>query len=254
MLGVGPMELFFRGKGPCVVAFHGFTGTVSELRPLLTAAGDRGYAVDGALLAGHGTGAEKLQPLDFDDWVKPARERVRAAVAAYGRVVLLGYSLGSLVAMQIASERPEGLAGLAVLSNALTLSAASSVPLGLWERTGRMMPDVYLVKPKPGDLVDTTLMGQIVTYDRHPMQAALEVYKAGKRVLPVVERIACPTLVLHGRRDAVCPVKNATWLGEHLGARESRVAVFDRSAHVMALDGERDAVTAEVLAFLDRVA
>ena len=48
------------------------------------------------------------------------------------------------------------------------------VPLGLWDRTGRPMPDVYLLKPLAGDLVDPTAMGSLVTYDRHPVRAALE--------------------------------------------------------------------------------
>ena len=68
-----------------------------------------------------------------------ARER-------YGRVVLLGFSLGSLVAMQLASEEPDGLAGLVVMGNALTLRAAMGVPLGLWHRLGR--PDARRVSPQ----------------------------------------------------------------------------------------------------------
>jgi carboxylesterase len=250
MLGHGPMEMFSEGRAPCIVALHGFTGTASELRPVLTAASAAGYAVDAALLPGHGTGAEHLQDLTFDDWLAASRRRVRDAIAAHGRVVLLGYSLGSLLAMQIASEQPVGLAGLFVMSNALTLGASSRVPLGLWARSGRPMPDLYLVKPRPGDLVDRSHEDQIVTYDRHPLRAALEVYRAGARVREVVGRITCPTLIQHGRRDAVCPWRHAMELAPLLGTRDVTVAVYERSAHVLAWDGEREAVTDEILARL----
>ena len=246
------MEFFVQGSGPCVVAFHGFTGSAAEIRPVLTAIGHAGYPVDAALMAGHGTGAEQLQDKTFDDWVDPARRRVQAALQAHGQVVLLGFSLGSLVAMQIASERPEGVVGLVVLGNALTLTAGSRVPLGLWARTGWTMPDIYLVKPRPGDLVDATHADQLVTYDRHPLRAALEVYRAGPRVQQRVADIRCPTLVLHGRRDGVCPSSNAAWLADRIGTREVDVAIYDRSAHVLAWDGEREAVAAEVVAFVNR--
>jgi carboxylesterase len=253
MMGKGEIELFAEGRAPCVVALHGFSGTAAELRPVLDAAAGAGYAVDAALLAGHGSRVEELQELGFDAWVDGARSRLRKARERYGRVVLLGFSLGSLVAMQLASEEPEGLAGLVVMGNALTLRAAMGVPLGLWHRLGRPMPDLYLLKPLAGDLVDVSAMASLVTYDRHPVRAALEVYRAGERVRRIVHRIECPTLILHGRRDRVCSWKNAVWLADHIGARDVSVRIFERSAHVIACDGERGEVAREVLAFLARL-
>jgi carboxylesterase len=253
MLGRGPKEIFAAGRAPCVVAFHGFTGTAGELTDLLSAVGGAGYALDAALLPGHGTGAEQLQDMTFDDWIVASRRRVRMAIDTHGRIVLLGYSLGSLLAMQIASERPEGLAGLILMSHALTLGASSRVPLGLWARSGRPMPDLYLVKPRPGDLVDRTHENDFVTYDRHPLRAALEVYRAGVRVREVVGRIACPTLIQHGRRDVVCPWHRAVSLAANLGTSDVAVALYEKSAHILGWDGERADVAREMLSFLRRV-
>ncbi len=253
MLGRGRMEVFAAGRAPCVVAFHGFGGTAAELGPILDAIGASGRAVDCALLAGHGTAADRLQDMTFDDWVGPARQRVRAAIDTHGEVVLLGFSFGSLVAMQIASERPRGLAGLVVLGNALILGIASRLPLGLWARTGWRMPDVYLTKPRAGDLSDPTHENDLVTYDRHPMRAALEVYRAGPRVSAEVNLIECPTLILHGRQDHVCPWRNASWLSKHIGSREVSVRLFEQSAHVLCWDRERDEVAGEILTFLARL-
>jgi carboxylesterase len=116
------------------------------------------------------------------------------------------------------------------------------------------MPDLYLVKPGPGNLVDRTHESEIVTYDRHPLRAALEVYRAGARVREVVGRIACPTLVQHGRRDAVCPWRNAIELPPLLGTRDVTVTLYERSAHVLGCDAERDDVAREILGLLSRIA
>jgi esterase/lipase len=196
MLGAGEMELFAEGRAPSVVAIHGFGGTVAELRPLLDRVVDAGYAVDGALLPGHGSSVTKLQDTTFDDWVEATRVRARSAAREHGSVVLLGFSLGSLVAMQIASERPAWLSGLVVLGNAVTLQPHSSVPLALLARSGAHVPDVYLLKPRAGDLVDPAMMDRLVSYDRHPLRASLEVYLAGPRVRAGVGLIDCPTLIL----------------------------------------------------------
>jgi carboxylesterase len=253
MLGEGDAELFADGRSPCVVAFHGFGGTAAEIRPLLDAIAAAGFAVDAALLPGHGTRPEELQDATYESWVDAARLRARAAAEKYGRFVLLGFSLGSLVAMEVASEHPGGLAGLVAASNALTLRMHSAAPLAAWTRLGWKMPDVYLLKPRAGDLVDPAAMGTLVTYDRHPLRAALRVYHAGVRVRGLVSRVECPTLVLHGRRDIVCSWKNATWLAEHIGSRDVGVRIFEKSAHVIACDGERDEVAREVVGWLRRL-
>lgn len=205
MLGEGDVEFFAEGRDPCVLAFHGFGGTAAELRPLLDCIAGAGFAVRAELLPGHGTRVEELQEAKFDEWLDAARRRIQRAATIHKSFVLLGFSLGSLVAMQIAAERPSGLAGLVVLGNALKLQPALGVPIGLLARLGGKVPDVYILKPRAGDLVDQTAMSGLVTYDRHPLRAALEVYRAGVRVRAAISRIACPTLVLHGRRDIVCP-------------------------------------------------
>jgi carboxylesterase len=253
MLGHGDMEMFAEGRAPAVVAFHGFGGTVAELRPVLDAIAGTGYAVDAALLPGHGTRVEELQDQTFDTWVDASRRRMNAERQKHGRFVLFGFSLGSLIALQLAAEHPEGLAGLVVLGNALTLAPLMNVPFTLWQRLGRELPDAYLGKPRAGDLVDESAMGSLVTYDRHPIRSAFEVYRAGPRVRRVVGQVRCPTLVMHGRRDIVCSWKNAKWLTEHVGTRDVSVRIFERSAHVLCCDGERDEVSRETLAFLGRL-
>ena len=253
LVGQGEMERFAAGRAPCVVVMHGFGGTATDLGPLLDGLSRAGFAYDAALMPGHGTRAELLQEQTFDAWVSAARSRAAAAAKTYGPIVLLGFSLGSLVAMQIASERPPWLAGLVVLGNALTLEAHSAVPLALLSHLRRPLPDLYLVKPQVADLVDKTLLETIVTYDRHPIRAALEVYRAGRRTRDVVGRIVCPTLILHARRDRVCSWHNAQWFCDHVGSRDVRVRIFENSAHVLACDEEREAVAQETLNFLSRL-
>jgi carboxylesterase len=254
MLGRGEREFFAPGRGPCIIAFHGFTGTMSDVRPLLEPLAAEGHAIDGALLPGHGTGAHELQDRTFDEWVEAARARLRAAIATHGSAVALGFSLGSLVAMQLASERTSGLRALIVAANALRLSAPAALSLGLVRLLGLRLPDQYLVKPRSGELVDPAAMDDIVCYDRNPLRAALQVYLGGCRTRAVVGAIACPTLIVHGRRDGVCPSTNARWLARRIGAQDVTLRIFERSAHVLGCDGERAAVSQEIVRFLRRVA
>jgi carboxylesterase len=255
MHGSGALEFFSTGRAnqaPALVAFHGFSGTASELLPVLRATANAGFTVDAALLPGHGRRIEDLQRETFASWLDHARDRAAAVAREHGPVVLLGFSMGSLLALRVASERPAWLAGVVAMGNALTLRPHSSVPLGLWDRAGWEMPDLYLLKPFGGDLVDPTLMDTLATYDHHPLRAALEVFRAGPLVEAEVGRIECPLLVLHGRRDRVCHWSNAPRLARQVGSKDVTVRLFEGSAHVLACDAERDEVSAEVVAFVKR--
>jgi carboxylesterase len=252
MLGDGEREFFAEGRAPCVVGFHGFTGTASELRPLLDRIAEAGFAVRVPLLPGHGDAPHELQGVSFDGWVTASRARVREAAERYGRVVLLGFSLGSLVAMQLATETIDGVVGLVVLGNALELTAFSSVPFAVVDRFGIQVPDWYLVKFRAADMRDRRAAQRIATYDRHPLRAALEVYRAGKRLRGEVARITCPTLIVHGARDLVCRPRAATWLRDHIGARDVTLRTYANSGHVVAADFDKEEVARDVIDFLRR--
>jgi carboxylesterase len=99
-------------------------------------------------------------------------------------------------------------------------------------------------------------MDHIFTYDRHPLRAAVEVARAGEvlRKSGAVSRVSCPALVLHGRHDHVCSYENANFLARRLGSKNVTLRVFEKSAHVLAWDAERDAVCTEVVAFVGKLA
>lgn len=245
----GPIER--AGAAPHFIAFHGFTGTTAELRPLVLAVAERGFGVRAPLLPGHGTRATDLQEATFDRWVDAMAAEVSRARTPF---VLCGFSLGSLVAMEIASRRPEGMLGLVLLGNALTLTAPVRSVLGFVDRRGLRLPDWYLLKLWPADVRDPDMRTKVVAYDRDPLRAAVEVYRAGRRVEGRLRDIVCPTLVLHGARDRVCPPENAKRVAAALGTKDVTTRIFSKSGHLVAADVERDDVAAEVLRFMARIA
>ncbi|HSO37355.1 MAG TPA: alpha/beta fold hydrolase [Labilithrix sp.] len=254
LLGSDDGSAFVRGgRAPCVVVFHGFTGTTTEVRPLLDVLVERGFAVRAPLLTGHGSHPAQLQDVTFDALVSEMQAELDAAREEHGDVVLAGFSLGSLVAMELAARRPEGLLGLVLLGNALTLVPPVSTALGFVERRGWKLPDWYLLKLWSADVRDPEQKARISSYDRDPLRAALEVYRAGGRVRARLGEITCPTLILHGARDRVCPSSNVALVASALGTSEVRTRIYAKSGHLVAADHDRADVAATVASFVASV-
>lgn len=238
------------GRAPCLVAFHGFGGTPNELQPMLDRVQDAGFAVRAPLLPGHGTAPGDLHDRTFDEWTAAAQQELAEARRTHDRVVVLGFSMGSLVALRLALDEP--VAGLVVLGNALTLARPLRAAFGALERMGVRAPRIAIPKPRPADMIDRAAAKRLGNYPSHPLRAAQQVYRAGLVLRDAVRagRVKVPTLIVHGVHDHVCPVENAYELARHV--EDATLSLHANSAHVVAADTDREAVARDVLAFLWR--
>jgi esterase/lipase len=66
--------------------------------------------------------------------------------------------------------------------------------------------------------------------------------------------IQCPTLILHGARDRVCPKANVALVAAALGTRDVRTRIYAKSAHLIAADHDRVDVADSVASFVEAVA
>jgi esterase/lipase len=134
----------------------------------------------------------------------------------------------------------------------VTLSPPLSASLGFVARRGWPLPDWYVMKLWASDVRDPE--ARIASYDRNPLRAALEVYRAGRRVEPRLASVTCPTLVLHGKKDRVCPPSNVRLVAERVGAARIETKIYERSAHLVAVDFDRLEVAADVSRFVEQIA
>lgn len=233
------------------LALHGFTGSPSELSFLLERVERAGFDVRAPLLPGHGTTPRDLQNRTFAEWLACARAELERCESA----IVCGFSMGSLLALSLAAddETRSRVRALVLLGCALRLSPPLRFAFGAATRAHVRLPDVYVPKPFGPDIRDKTLASSIDSYERQPVRAAMEVYRAGLALAPRLARITCPTLLVHGERDRVCDVRGAREVAGALGTEDVRLRTYARSAHMIALDFDREAVADDVIAFATRV-
>jgi len=145
--------LSVRGDSRGVVLLHGFTGTPFEVRPLADALAAQGCSVEAPLLAGHGTTSADLAMTSWRDWLATADaavDRLKAG-ARSERVTIVGASMGGLLALRLARQRPQDIAALVLISTPLRMKPLERS--GLAAMAG-IKPSATIPKTAGIDVVD----------------------------------------------------------------------------------------------------
>lgn len=249
-LGRGdPDPLTGDGRDPALLALHGFGGSPQEVELVTRVAQRFRLRYSAPLLPGHGTNLDDLARSTWQDWHSAATSQLDD-LGRRSPVLLAGLSMGAVLALELAAQRPNDVKALVVLSNALTLTSPfPHLALAAYARLG--LPSFNMPKSAP-DIVDPIERRRHLTYKAQPVRAALELWRAGGRVRGLLDRIQCPVLVMHGRRDRVCPSRNAHLVADNVSSEDVRLVLLSRSHHIITRDVERPIVYGELCDFLQR--
>lgn len=181
--------------------------------------------------------------------------------------VVLGNSFGGMVAMAYAARHPEHPGALVLSSTAaggggLDLIVRRFTELG-GEEVGAAA-ERWWRDPASGDLREyLTVCGPYYTQSEGNLfddRAAivnpdvLAHWGSGEErtmdLLPGLERISCPTLLLAGRLDPVCPIEGMEAIAARVPEQHRRLRVFDDCGHGVFRDAPEQA-EAELRAFFD---
>ncbi|HKQ69298.1 MAG TPA: alpha/beta fold hydrolase, partial [Polyangiaceae bacterium] len=195
-----------------------------------------------------------LMRVGWNDWTEAAARALDELYECTGKpAIVAGLSLGSLLATHLAANFGSRVAGLAVMANATRLSLASRAPLWIFDVT-RPFGNAFFMPKAGADIRDPSARERHLTYDVNPIKSAIEVMRAGRVVSAELGRVTCPTLVIHGRFDRVCPVANARRFADGLGTKDVEVRIMANSGHIVTSDWDRGDVARRLDAFLSRTA
>ncbi|MBT2414346.1 lysophospholipase [Streptomyces sp. ISL-12] len=233
---------------------HGYgehLGRYEEVAGVLSA---HGAAVYGPDHLGHGkSDGERVLIEDFEDVVTDVRAVAELARTAHPGLpaVLVGHSMGGLIAARYAQRHPEDLTAL-VLSGPV---------IGDWELPRRLLaldeiPDTPI---SPGALSRDPAVGAVYAADplvwHGPMKRPT--VEAFVRTLATVADGGTagrlPLLWLHGDDDRLVPLSGSRPGVERLSGGELTERIYPGARHEVFLETHRAEVFADLTAFLDGV-
>jgi len=180
------------------------------------------------------------------------------AKAPTGRFALVGLSMGGYCALEIVRQAPERVAALALLDTSArpdtpesTANRRRLVALAA-QNYERVVEELLPKLVAPAHLSDPAIAGAVRAmagaFDATSFARQQEAIISRADSRPLLPSIACPTLVLCGREDALTPLA----IHEEMAAAipGARLVVLEGSGHLSPLERPA-AVTAALAAWLD---
>lgn len=232
-----------------VLCIHGFTGTPFLMRYLGRSLAARGMRALGPLLPGHGTSPEHLAQTTWRDWYGAVEAGLDTLRATCERVAVAGLSLGGLLALHLAYQRPEHVTAVASLAAPLWLGGTATALLKATRSsslTGRALARMLRKVPKfqGSDIRDRHMKRLNPGYRSIPLPALQQFVEFMNLVRADAHRVVAPTLVMHAPLDHTAPFGSARELAARISG--ARLHVLSRSYHNITIDVERDQVATSV--------
>jgi carboxylesterase len=237
----------FSAKGTngvgCLV-MQGFTGTVGGIRYYAEHLAAKGLSVEAPRLTGHGTRWQDANKVRYTDWIRDAEQAYQLLASRCKQVFVTGLSMGGTLILHLAEHHPE-VAGVIPVN----------APVFMTDKRAALLPVIkHLIASTPAIASDIMEPGVVEpAYDRTPTSGAHEMVK----LLGVTRRdlglITQPLLVMRSIHDHVVPHECGPSILEHVASKDKDMVVFERSAHVVTMDYDRDGVVDSAWKFIQRL-
>jgi carboxylesterase len=224
--GAEPIDL---PGGPVgVLLSHGFTGTTQSMRPWAEHLAAAGLTVVAPRLPGHGTTVQDMNTTRFSDWYATVEKAFDDLRSRCDTVFVMGLSMGGTLALRLAEERGDQLAGIVVVNAALSTE----------RKDAKLLPLISRVLPSlKGIGSDIKKAGVTeLAYPKVPLKAAYSLQQAWPVVLRDLPRITCPVLAYRSAEDHVVEPRSGQQLLAGCGHAEERLLLD--SYHVATLDND----------------
>lgn len=260
----------FEGGRSGVLLIHGLTGTPMEMRLLGKGLNRAGFTVHGMQLAGHCGDVEDLLATGWRDWYASVEQAADEMLGKVDHLFVGGLSMGALLALKLAADRPGQIAGVGVYGAtfrydgwSIPRMARLSFMLPLLKKLGIGRNRNFMEQP-PYGIRDERLRAQISSamlsgdsaaagLPGNPWYSLAEMHGLAAEVRRQLSRVTAPCLVAHASEDDVASLKNAELVMRGVSAPAELLLLRD-SYHMITIDKERRALIERSATFFDRIA
>jgi carboxylesterase len=224
---------------------HGFTGTPQSLRGWAQYLADAGLSVELPRLPGHGTTVAEANLTHWEDWYAEIERHLALLRERCDEVFVMGLSMGGTLAIRLAEEHGDEIAGLVLVNPSL-----------LTKRPDRfLLPVLRLVKDTWAASPATSRSPASPSWPTTPLpvKAAYQLSQLWVHTRADLAKVTQPLLVLRSTEDHVVEPDSARMLLEKVSSTDVREILLEDSYHVATLDNDAPVIFENSLEFVRRL-
>jgi carboxylesterase len=195
-----------------ILMLHGFAGNFGEISRLFNMLLDMGYVVECPTLAGHGGSKKDLSKTRYTDWIRSSIDSYSKLRENYDKVVVIGFSMGGLVAVNLFELMP------------YNLLVTINTPIYYWnpKEISRNIKDNFFINSKK----------YIKTSIDKPVSSLFEFLKILNISKGKFEKITCPSLIIQAKNDDTVRPKSARYIYENVNGNK-QMHYFESGGHLI---------------------
>lgn len=226
---------FLSGSATAILLLHGFTASPSEVKALGQSLQQKGYTVSAPLLPGHGSHPKHLNATTLGEWQQAVTTELDFLLASYERVIMVGLSLGGLLALWSA-EQGFAITGVVAINPALELkSRLSLLAYPLSKTLGYM--------PKGHKKISEALEKQgRFAYNVIPVKAFCQLDQLRLQVWQDSERLNGNLLIMQARDDETVNARGVADFYQQVPSTKKAYQELFNSGHVATMGPEKDVI------------
>ncbi len=227
-----------------VLLIHGFTGSPAHMRLVGEGLRDKGFAVRGIRLAGHGETPEALGRATWQDWLLACRQEARDMREKYRHFSVCGLSMGGCLALMIAEQmRPDACVAIAA-------------PMKTVKRFRSLAPIAALVRPmvyKQADGARKTLNQDYdIGYSSYPTASIGQLSAIIRRAKHDLNLIECPVMTIQSHGDRTVTADSPEIILQGVSSPVRAKLWLDEAPHVCTISPEYGKIVDGIAGFLKK--
>ncbi|MCX6179762.1 MAG: alpha/beta fold hydrolase [Chlorobiales bacterium] len=239
-----------------VLIIHGFTATLESVKALYLPLKELGIPLRVPQLAGHGASSpEALRGVTWVAWMADADQAFQELCLEADRVVVIGHSMGALIALNLAVKYQDQVDSLVLAAPAIKLVSllAPGRPLHFAAPLVSKIVKKWELKT---DFADNGGERCITNYEWAPTDAIVSFFELLKKSLLLLGNVNVPVFILHNRRERTVLPESATILCNRIATKPSEKSIMwlEHSEHQIFCDCEREKAVKAIIDYVsDRI-
>lgn len=238
------------GADTIVIFIHGFFGSPSQFWDLSAIAWEKGYSIASLLLPGHGGSGREFTRTPGRQWVRFTMQRIRRYAYQYRRVLVVGHSMGGLLALHASLFSENHVAGVFLLNTPLSIHfTARGTKNGL---KAVFAPQKYLDVVSRSYRQGNSVQRMAIPQYLQMLPRVADLQKLMVWIREELPKVRVPVTIIQSRRDETVKWRSAMDLSSGMSQVPCRVVWLQSSWHSYYTSGEKEVVEREFRWFLER--